>query len=120
MEGLAVSPVPSHLIRGYVETLRQNDTGVTQAILFGSHARWDADDESDINVAIISPDLGRDRLEEGVRLKLLTERVDTSISSRTRSVARGKRATSALPNLAWAGWGRCYLCGCSPSSSMSS
>lgn len=92
-----------------METLRQNDTGVTQAILFGSHARWDADDESDINVAIISPDLGRDRLEEGVRLKLLTERVDTSISSRTRSVARGKRAMSALPNLAWAGWGRCYL-----------
>jgi predicted nucleotidyltransferase len=34
---------------------------------FGSHARGDADGESDIDVAIVSPDLGRDRFEEGVR-----------------------------------------------------
>lgn len=74
------------LIRDYVETLRQNNIRVARVILFGSHARGDADDESDIDVAIISPDLGRDRFKEGVRLKLLTERVHTSISPRPYSL----------------------------------
>lgn len=73
------------LIREYVETLRQNNIRVARAILFGSRARGDADEQSDIDVAIISPDLGRDRFKEAVRLKLLTEHVDTNISPRPYS-----------------------------------
>lgn len=81
MAGRAVDAV----IREYVRTLQKSNIRVTKAILFGSHARGAADAESDIDVAIISPDLGRDRFAEGVTLKLLTEQVDTSISPRPYS-----------------------------------
>ncbi|MEA4883604.1 MAG: nucleotidyltransferase domain-containing protein [Clostridia bacterium] len=52
------------VIQGYIEVLRQRNVRVVQAILFGSHALGTADEDSDIDLAIISPDLGRDRFSE--------------------------------------------------------
>lgn len=82
---MAKKPV-DRIITDYVKVLRDFNITVAQAILFGSYASGNASDESDIDVAIISPDLGRNRFSEGVMLKLLTEHVDTSISPRPYSV----------------------------------
>ena len=81
------------IVTAYVETLLRNRIRVTQAILFGSCARGEVDDESDIDIAIISPDLGRDRLKEGVMLKLLTEQIDTSLSPRPYSPEEVKQSS---------------------------
>lgn len=89
---MAREPV-ERVIREYVELLKQRDVRVVQAILFGSHAIGAADEDSDIDVAIISPDLGRDRFSEGVMLKLLTEHVDTSLSPRPYSPQEVERST---------------------------
>ncbi len=62
---MAQEPVET-VIQEYVELLKQRNVRVAQAILFGSDALGTADEDSDIDVAIISPDLGRDRFSEGV------------------------------------------------------
>ncbi|GAF27399.1 predicted nucleotidyltransferases [Moorella thermoacetica Y72] len=56
--------------------MRKNNIRVDRAILFGSYASGKARKDSDIDVAIISPDLGRDRIEEMVFLKKMAEQVD--------------------------------------------
>lgn len=76
---MARQPV-ERVIQEYVELLNQRNIRVAQAILFGSHALGTADEDSDIDVAIISPDLGRNRFPEGVMLKLLTQYVDVNTS----------------------------------------
>ena len=81
---MARQPV-ERVIQEYVELLNQRNIRVAQAILFGSHALGTADEDSDIDVAIISPDLGRNRFPEGVMLKLLTQYVDTSLAPRPYS-----------------------------------
>lgn len=83
---MARQPV-ERVIQEYVELLNQRNIRVAQAILFGSHAHalGTADEDSDIDVAIISPDLGRNRFPEGVMLKLLTQYVDTSLAPRPYS-----------------------------------
>nr|WP_255419877.1 nucleotidyltransferase domain-containing protein [Moorella sp. Hama-1] len=66
--------------------LRKNHIRVDRAILFGSYASGKAREDSDIDVAIISPDLGRDRIEEMVVLKKLAEQVDYDLSPRPYSL----------------------------------
>lgn len=80
------------VIQKYVEVLRQRNIRVAQAILFGSHAVGNADEDSDIDLAIISPDLGHDRFFEAVMLKLLTEHVDTNLSPRPYSTGEVERS----------------------------
>ncbi len=62
-----------------MEVCGQHNIKVAQAILFGSYAFGNADGNSDIDSAIISPDLGHDRFSEAIVLKLLTEHEDTSL-----------------------------------------
>jgi len=73
-------------VREYIQLLRKNNIRVDRAILFGSYASGKAREDSDIDVAIISPDLGRDRIEEMVVLKKLAEQVDYDLSPRPYSL----------------------------------
>lgn len=79
-------------IREYINLLRKNNIRVYRAILFGSYARGQAHEDSDIDVAIISPDLGKDRIEEAVLLKKIAEEVDLDISPRPYSVEQYLKA----------------------------
>jgi uncharacterized protein len=49
---------PDEVIRQAIEYLLQK-IRVDQAVLFGSHARGEADDWSDVDLAVISPDFAR-------------------------------------------------------------
>jgi len=73
------------IVRDYLKALQTEKIRVEKAILFGSCARGQAHQDSDIDIAIISPDFGQDYLEETVALKRISESVDLDISPRPYS-----------------------------------
>lgn len=67
------------VIRGYGTVLRENNIRVTQLVLFGSHAKGNAREWSDIDLAVVSPDFGRDYCADRVRLMKLARRTPAMI-----------------------------------------
>lgn len=57
-------------------SLRQVGVRVDGIILFGSHAKGTATDDSDIDFAILSRDFGHDRLKEGSLVNIHVNRID--------------------------------------------
>ena len=57
------------------------ETGIriTKIVLYGSYANGTFNRDSDIDVAIVSPDFGRDRFEEGVKLFEIASKIDPRI-----------------------------------------
>ncbi len=66
-------------VRLFLDKLRNKGISVSKAYLFGSYARGRADKWSDIDIAIVSPQIGDDRFEERVRLTELAMSVDDRI-----------------------------------------
>ena len=56
----------------YLETLKTKNIRVKKAILYGSLVAGTGDEDSDIDLAIASLDLGRDRLKESAAKKIHT------------------------------------------------
>ena len=52
---------------------------VTDAYLYGSYAKQTAHTESDIDVCVVSPDLGVDFIDEMVKLKKIARKIDDRI-----------------------------------------
>lgn len=71
-------PVIRKLLK-YRELLEQNGVPVKHMILFGSFAHGKPGKISDIDVCIVSPKLGKDRIEEGKKLFLLAIKIDPLI-----------------------------------------
>ncbi len=67
------------IVQRYVSLLRQHGVNVQKAVLFGSRARGDAAQYSDIDVLILSPDFGTDRVSEGQMLFKMARHVDARI-----------------------------------------
>jgi len=64
------------------EFLRQLNTlgiRIQSAYLFGSYAKGTYGNWSDIDVAVVSPDISEDRLEERIRLTKLASKIDSRI-----------------------------------------
>lgn len=68
------------ILDAYVTALRQH-ISVDQVILFGSYARNSADEDSDIDVAVVSPDFGRDILHDLQLLAGLRKHADFRIQA---------------------------------------
>lgn len=79
-------------IKKYIEALKNKNIRIRKAILYGSLAAGTGDEDSDIDLAIISPDLGRDRFEESLMLKRLTRGIDLDISPRPYSIEQYQKA----------------------------
>ena len=79
-------------IKKYMEALRSKNIRVKKAILYGYLAAGTGDEDSDIDLAIASLDLGRDRFNESVLLKKLTFEIDLDISPRPYSVEQYQKA----------------------------
>lgn len=79
-------------IKKYLENLKEKNIRVKKAILYGSLAAGTGDEDSDIDLAIVSPDLGQDRFKESLLLKKLTRRIDLDISPRPYSVEQYQNA----------------------------
>ncbi|TEB15229.1 Nucleotidyltransferase domain protein [Pelotomaculum sp. FP] len=80
-------------IRKYLEKLKSKNIRVKKAILFGSLVIGNYNEDSDIDLAIVSPDLGRDRFKESLLLKKITRGIDLDISPRPYSVEQYQKAT---------------------------
>ena len=76
------------VVRNYLRAVRAAGIDATRAILFGSYARGDADEWSDIDIIVIAPVFDTRRDRELVS-KLWTLRVDTD--SRIEPIACGER-----------------------------
>jgi len=67
------------IIKKYIEELGKNKIIVSKAILFGSHAKGVATDESDIDVALVSDAFTGDRFEDRRRIVPLRRKIDNRI-----------------------------------------
>ena len=65
--------------RIHIEELEKNRIHVSQALIFGSHAKGTANDESDIDVALISEAFTGDRFEDRRKIVPLRRNIDTRI-----------------------------------------
>jgi predicted nucleotidyltransferase len=62
-----------------VKALTKNGIRVEKAVFYGSQASGKIRPRSDLDLAIISPDFGKDRFEEGKKLLQIAWRVDPRI-----------------------------------------
>ena len=68
-----IKPGIKRQIRDYRKTLKKAQINVSQIILFGSQAKGITHKWSDIDLAIISPDFGKDYFDEMVMLARLRD-----------------------------------------------
>jgi len=66
-------------VRLFLDKLCKAGISVSKAYIFGSYASGNTDKWSDIDIAIVSPQIGDDRFEERVRLTELAMSVDDRI-----------------------------------------
>ncbi len=67
------------VLRKYIEELERNNIKISEAIIFGSHARGTAREESDIDIALVSVDFTGDRFEDCQRIIPLRRKIDSRI-----------------------------------------
>lgn len=67
------------LIAAYSAALEERGVRVEQIILFGSHTAGTTRPDSDLDLAVVSPDFGRDRYEESKILFQTAWRIDPRI-----------------------------------------
>lgn len=80
-------------IKGFAKKIRQQKIRISKVILYGSRASGTARKYSDIDVAVVSPDFGKDRFREGVKLFEIAGEVDPRIEPVPLSVESYKNDT---------------------------
>ena len=74
-------------INAFVRELKKRKIKVAKVVLFGSRASGRAHEYSDIDVAVISPDFGKDRYREGAKLFEIACAIDPRIEPVAISVS---------------------------------
>lgn len=69
----------NQIIKKYIKELEKNGFRITEAFLFGSYARGTAEEWSDIDIALVSPDFTGDRFRDRQRIVPLTREIDIRI-----------------------------------------
>ena len=57
------------IVKDFIKAVKQRNITVEAVVLFGSYAHNKANKDSDIDIAVISPDFGKDFLNESILLK---------------------------------------------------
>jgi len=71
-----VNPEIRSIILRFIDALNNKGIRVEKAVLYGSYASGNVHTGSDLDLAIISPDFGKNRFEEGKKLLQLAWRID--------------------------------------------
>jgi predicted nucleotidyltransferase len=64
------------VIKEFVKALKREGISIDRVILYGSYAKGSVRPDSDIDVAVISKDFGKDRVEEGMTLFRIAGKID--------------------------------------------
>jgi len=80
-------------ISSFIKELKKRKIKIAKVILFGSRASGRAHEYSDIDVAIVSPDFGKDRYQEGARLFEIACTIDPRIEPVPISLSSYKNDT---------------------------
>ncbi len=67
------------VIKEFVKALRREGITIDRVILYGSYAKGNVRPDSDIDVAVISKDFGKDRVEEGMILFRIAGKIDSRL-----------------------------------------
>lgn len=67
------------IIQRYIQELKERDITIQEAFLFGSYAKGNVKEESDIDVALISESFSGDRFEDRRKLVPLRHKIDNRI-----------------------------------------
>ncbi|MEW6107734.1 MAG: nucleotidyltransferase domain-containing protein [Nitrospirota bacterium] len=67
------------IINKFVRELKLQNIAVDHILLYGSYARGRVRPDSDIDVAVVSRDFGKDRVEEGMRLFRIAGKIDSRL-----------------------------------------
>ena len=68
-----------NVINLYVNLLKQKGVDVSKVILFGSYAKGTAKPESDIDIAIVSSQFGKNNLKEIMFLRRIALKIDSHL-----------------------------------------
>jgi predicted nucleotidyltransferase len=74
-------------VRSFLDKLRLAGIHISKAYLFGSYSKGQADRWSDIDVAVVSPQISGNRFEERVRLAEMAIGIDDRMPIRLAQVA---------------------------------
>jgi predicted nucleotidyltransferase len=67
------------IVRKFVKALRRNGITVDHLILYGSCASGRMRPDSDIDVAVVSRDFGKDKVEEGMNLFKIAGKINSRL-----------------------------------------
>lgn len=67
------------VIKKFAAALGKEGIKIDKIVLYGSHAKGKASPDSDIDVAVVSRDFGKDRTEEGMLLFRIAGEIDVRI-----------------------------------------
>ena len=67
------------IITKFVRALKDAGISVDRIILYGSYAKGAARLDSDIDIAVVSKDFGKDRVEEGMALFRIAGKIDSRL-----------------------------------------
>lgn len=67
------------IIRRFVKELKHRDISVDRIVLYGSYVRGQARPDSDIDIAVVSKNFGKDRVEEGMLLFRIAGKIDSRL-----------------------------------------
>jgi len=74
-----VAPEIVAIISRFADALKKQGIRVDKIYLYGSYAYGKPEEHSDIDIAVVSADFGRDRYEEGKLLRQIAWRIDSKI-----------------------------------------
>ncbi len=68
-------------IKRFVALLKKRNIRISKVILFGSFARGSSREHSDIDLAVVSPDFGKDEISEMMELSKIAWRISDRIEA---------------------------------------
>lgn len=81
------------IIKKFVKALEQHGISVDHIILYGSYAKGKARPDSDIDVAVVSKNFGKDRVEEGMTLFRIAGEIDSRLEPVPISISAYEKDT---------------------------
>ncbi len=81
------------ILEHFIKAVKECDIKVEAAFLFGSYAQNKANEDSDIDIAVISSDFGIDFFDECALLKKISLKFNFDISPRAYSLDEYKNAS---------------------------